>query len=197
MKIIKQSLSTAAAAAVLLKAGSVIIVPTDTVYGFLADATNKKAVEKIYKIKKRPKSKPLPIFVANITMARELAEIDTRQEKVLKKYWPGKYTFILKRKYTTNSKALLFVVYGLKKDSVAIRVPKNLFLQRLLKKMNRPLVQTSVNLVGQEPLNSPEQIMATFGKSKLVGLIITSGKPMASKPSKIVDLTSETLTRLR
>src|SRR3989344_282146 len=82
----------------ILKEGGVVIFPTDTVYGFVADATNKKGVAKIYNIKKRPKSKPLPVFVSGIKMAREVAEIDARQVKILKKFWPGKYTFILKRK---------------------------------------------------------------------------------------------------
>ena len=61
-----------------------MICPTDTVYGLVADATNKKAVEKIFKIKKRPRSKPLAVFVKDIKMAKELAEIDERQEEILK-----------------------------------------------------------------------------------------------------------------
>src|SRR3989338_7373109 len=81
----------------VLKKGGVVIVPTDTVYGFIADAGNKKAVKKIYKIKKRPKAKPLPVFVSSIKMARQLAEIDASQFKILRKYWPGKYTFILSK----------------------------------------------------------------------------------------------------
>ena len=113
------------------KNGGVVICPTDTVYGFLADATNKKAVDKIFKIKKRPKLKPLPIFVKDIKMAKELAEINKEQEKILKKYWPGKYTFILKRK--PNIK-----LYGVHKNTIAIRIPKYKFLNNLLKKINKP-----------------------------------------------------------
>src|SRR3989344_6737368 len=82
----------------VLKSGGVIICPTDTVYGFLADAASKKAVAKIYKIKKRPRSKPLPVFVRDLAMAKQIVVIDEWQAKILKKYWPGKYTFILKRK---------------------------------------------------------------------------------------------------
>src|SRR3989338_11375193 len=120
----------------VLKSGGVVICPTDTVYGFLADASNKKAVEKIYKIKKRPKSKPLSVFVKDIKMAKEIAIIDEKQEKRLKKYWPGKYTFILKRKYTLNSTAVEFRVYGVKKDTIALRIPKCRFLNDILKKVN-------------------------------------------------------------
>ncbi len=190
MEIIKQSLSAAAEAAALLKKGEVIICPTDTVYGFLADATNKKAVGKIYKIKKRPRSKPLPVFVKNLAMAKEIAMIDARQAKIFVKFWPGKYTFILKRKPGVK-------LYGMAKDTIAIRIPKHAFLQKLLKKVNRPLVQTSVNISAQEPLKNIEQIIATFGKNRLVGLIIDTGALKGTKPSKVIDFTSIKPVRLR
>ena len=98
MEVIKESLKAADKAISFLKNGGVVICPTDTVYGFLADATDKKAVEKIYKIKKRPKSKPLPVFVKDFKMANNLAKINNEQAKILNKFWPGKYTFVLKRK---------------------------------------------------------------------------------------------------
>lgn len=202
MEVLQPSQKAFSKAFKTIKDGGVVICPTDTVYGFLADALNKKAVEKIYKIKKRPKSKPLPIFVSSIKMAKELAEIDERQMKYLKKYWPGKYTFVLK----VNKVSKVYKV----NETIALRIPKHPFLQKLLKKVNRPLVQTSVNLAGQEPLKTAEQIMATplsgvkgalsvptFGKSKLVGLLVTSSKPLRGKSSKIIDLTGKKLTVLR
>ena len=82
-------------------------------------------------------------------------------------------------------------------NSCDLRIPKNAFLQKLLKKIDRPLVQTSVNISAQEPLKSKEQIMATFEKSKLVGLIISSSKPLKGKSSKIIDLTKEKVVTLR
>lgn len=127
MKIIKISSAAVATAAAILKKGGVVICPTDTVYGFLADASNKKAVAKIYNIKKRPKSKPLAVFVTDLKTAGELAQIDEEQNKILKKYWPGKYTFVLPKKGG---------------ETIALRIPKHVFLQKLLKKINRPLLQT-------------------------------------------------------
>ena len=171
------------------KNGGVVICPTDTVYGFLADATNKKAVDKIFKIKKRPKLKPLPIFVKDIKMAKELAEINKEQEKILKKYWPGKYTFILKRK--PNIK-----LYGVHKNTIAIRIPKYKFLNNLLKKINKPLAQTSVNISGEPPFAKIEDIVERFGKNKDV-LIINARNFKISKPSKIIDLTNENKRILR
>ena len=97
MEVVSESKALTKAVAALRR-GEVVICPTDTVYGFLADASQKKAVKKIYAIKKRPKSKPLPLFVSHMKMAKALAEVDQKQAKILKKFWPGKYTLILKRK---------------------------------------------------------------------------------------------------
>ena len=194
IKIITPSSPPAAVPPTLLKKGGVVICPTDTVYGFLADASNKKAVEKIYNIKKRPKSKPLSLFVKDFKMASEIAVIDEKQAKILKKFWPGKYTFILKRKQMDVGR---LSIYGVKKETIAIRIPNHPFLKKLLKKVNRPLVQTSVNISTQEPLNNREAILATFEKSKLVGLIIDDGNTRNAQPSKIVDLTARNLTRIR
>jgi len=182
MKPSKKALSKAVS---ILKKGGVVICPTDTVYGFLADATNKKAVEKIYKIKKRPKSKPLPIFVKDINMAKELAFIDTDHEKVLKKYWPGKYTFVVKLKVAH------------KNNTIALRVPKHPFLQKLLKKINKPLAQTSVNISGEETLTRIQDIVDTFGKEKSVSLIIDGGDIKKGKSSKIIDISKNTINILR
>ncbi|MCX6722789.1 MAG: Sua5/YciO/YrdC/YwlC family protein, partial [Candidatus Staskawiczbacteria bacterium] len=85
MNILKPSKQSLNKVVETLQKGGVVVCPTDTVYGFLADATDKKAVNKIYKIKKRPKTKPLPIFVRDFKMAKDLAEIDKEQEKIINK----------------------------------------------------------------------------------------------------------------
>lgn len=190
MKIIKLSRRALSGAVAALKKGGVVVCPTDTVYGFLADASNKKAVEKIYKIKKRKRSKPLPVFVRDVKIAKQIAEIDAGQERTLRKYWPGKYTFVLKSK-SKNQKSKL---YGIKKNTVAARVPKYKFLKDLLKKINRPLAQTSVNISGEPPLTKVEDIKTRFAKTrKKLGislLLIDGGDLKKVKPSKIIDLTT-------
>ena len=206
MEIIKQSPKIIDKVSEFLKNGGVVICPTDTVYGFLAYARNKKAVERIYKIKKRPGSKPLSVFVKDLKMAKELAEISKEQAKILTlrfrsgqaKFWPGKYTFILKRKKFPEVRPRgVLRLYGVAKDTIAIRIPKYKFLNDLLKKINRPLVQTSVNISGQEPFKSINAILTTFGKSRLLGLIIEGGSANNAKPSKIIDLTGNKIKILR
>lgn len=177
VKPIKQNLNKIAK---FLENGGVVICPTDTVYGFLAEAENKKAIEKIYKIKKRPKTKPLAVFVADFKMAESLAQIDNKQKKILKNKWPGKYTFILKSKSGRT---------------IALRIPKYKFLNNLLKKINKPLAQTSVNISGQPPLIKTKDIINQFNKQDI--LFIDAGNLKKNQSSKIIDLTKRALTRLR
>ncbi|MDP3882806.1 MAG: L-threonylcarbamoyladenylate synthase [Candidatus Staskawiczbacteria bacterium] len=201
MRIKRQSKKLLNEAVRTLKNGGVILFPTDTVYGFLADAINKKAVEKIYKIKNRPKSKPLAVFVKDIKMAKELAEIDepafakglgeARQEKLLIKKWPGKYTFVLKRKKTLK-------LYDGGKNTIALRIPKHKLLNDLLKKINKPLVQTSANISGQPALTKSSDIIKVFeGQKYKPDLIISAGNLPKRNPSAIIDLTKDKINFLR
>lgn len=164
-----------------LEDGGVVIFPTDTVYGFLALLENKKATDKIYKIKNRPKSKPLAVFVKDLKMAKALSKISQEQENILKKKWPGKYTFIL------NS------VIG--KKTIALRIPKYRPLNNLLKKINKPLAQTSVNISGRPELNKIKDIKEKFGESGI--LIFDAGNLPKRKPSAIIDLTKNEITKIR
>ena len=171
--------------------GGVVIYPTDTVYGFLADAANKNAVKKIFKIKKRPKSKPLPVFIKDIEMAKKIAFIDKKQEKILKRYWPGKYTFVLK------SKNILQTPGVCKNKTIALRIPKYKVLNDLLEKINKPLVQTSVNISGQPALTKRKDILEKFGRTGLPVFLIDAVNLPKSKPSKIVDLTGDNIKIIR
>ena len=136
-------------------------------------------------------------------MAKELAEIDERKLKILKQKWPGKYTFILKiksearnSKFETNSKYKILNSKLLIKDGkIALRIPKYKFLNDLLKKINKPLAQTSVNISGNPPLTKISDIINQFEKSDI--LIIDGGNLKKSKPSKIIDLTKNRIKTLR
>jgi L-threonylcarbamoyladenylate synthase len=181
--------------------GWVVIFPTDTVYGFLADAENKKAIEKIYKIKNRPRSKPLPVFIKDIRMAKDLAEISESQEKIINKYWftrrssgvggPGAYTFVLKRKKGLK-------LYDGGKGTVALRIPNYKPLNDLLKKINKPLAQTSANISGQPSSNNILNIKKVFKSQKMrPDLIISAGNLPKRKSSAIIDLTQDKIKFLR
>jgi len=163
-----------------LEEGGVVIFPTDTVYGFLALLENRKAISKIYKIKNRPRTKPLAVFVKDLKMAKSLAEILPSHEKVFKKYWPGKYTFILNKKG---------------RGTIALRIPKYKPLNDLLKKINKPLAQTSVNISGKPELNKIKDIKEKFEKGGV--LVFDAGNLPKRMPSAIIDLTKHEITKIR
>lgn len=189
MEAIKISNKKAANLAVqALENGSVIICPTDTVYGFLADATNRRAVNLIYKIKKRDKSKPLPVFIDGLKMANKLAIVGSKEARVVKKYWPGKYTIVLQRRRAK--------IYGVDQKTIALRVPRFKFLNKVLKKINKPIVQTSVNISGEAPINKIKDIIKEFEGIKNL-LIVDGGNLPKNKPSTVIDLTKEEIKILR
>ncbi|MBL7142243.1 MAG: threonylcarbamoyl-AMP synthase [Candidatus Pacebacteria bacterium] len=166
----------------IVRKGGIVVFPTDTVYGLMADATNEKAVEKIFKIKKRKKTKSLPIFISNLKTAKKLAIIDKKQERFLKSVWPGKTTVVLKRRNKIK-------IYGVNKDTIALRIPNYALLNKLLGKIKKPLVQTSANISGKKPLMDVKEIIKQFKKDK-PDLIISAGKLKLAKPSKVIDNTS-------
>jgi len=185
MKILKVKDKNAISVAIeILNEGGIVVCPTDTVYGFLADATNKKAVENIYKIKERPLSKPLPVFVKNIQVAKKIAVISKDQEKILNKKWPGRFTFVLERYRDIK-------LYGVDSGTIALRIPKYNFLNNLLEKIDKPLVQTSVNASGEKPLIKIGEIIKQFKDNKInLGLIINAGNLPKKKPSRLIDLSN-------
>jgi L-threonylcarbamoyladenylate synthase len=176
----------------LIKQGKVIVCPTDTVYGLIADASNKKAVERVFKIKKRPLKKPTPIFIKDISQAKKLAKINKDQEKFLKVAWPGKVTVVLERK---KSKIKL---YGVDKRTIALRIPKHKLIQEILKKVNNPLTGTSANVSSKPPQTQIKKVASQFKKQKhQPDLIIDVGNLKPSKPSTVIDLTTLEPTILR
>lgn len=129
-----------------LKKGKVIIYPTDTIYGLGCVADNVKAIKKIYKIKKRGAKKPLLVLVDSLKMADKYCKIDKEQEKFLKSAWPGPVTVILEHK-NKLPKVLTSV-----KKTLAVRLPKNDFLIKIIKRIKVPLVSTSVNISREKNL---------------------------------------------
>jgi L-threonylcarbamoyladenylate synthase len=177
-----------------LKKGKVAVCPTDTVYGLIADASNKKAVNKIFRIKKRPLAKFLPLFVEDLKMAKEIAKIDRNQEKFLKKNWPGKTTIVLKRKRN----GIGIKLYGLGERTVALRIPKYKLINDLLKEMKLPLIGTSANVSGRPASTKIKEVSKQFqGKRLRPDLIIDAGNLKAARPSIIIDLTGPKLKILR
>lgn len=172
-----------------LEQGKIIVLPTDTVYGLVCDARNERAVKRIFQIKKRLLNKPIGIFVKDIKMAKEVAEISAEHEKLLKTKWPGKFTFILKRqsdKLSRINRDLKFV--GTDK-TIGIRVPDYELISNIFKKIDFPLAQTSANISGQPASVKINQVLKQFENQAIKpDLVIDAGNLPESDPSTIIDL---------
>lgn len=172
-----------------MKEGKVIVFPTDTVYGILADATNREPVEKVFNIKKRDKDKPLPLFVKDIGTAKRIAQVDRERRQILNNIWPGKTTAILRRKPIPSKSNLK--LYGTASKTIAIRVPNFKLLNLLLGKMKTPLVQTSANISEQSASSNIDTIIEQFqNKTPQPDLIIDAGNLHQNTPSVILDLST-------
>ncbi len=167
-----------------IKQGEVVVCPTDTVYGLLADATNEKAIKKLLEIKKRRIQKPIPIFVKDLKTAKRLAQINKNQEKFLRKVWPGKVTMVLKRK--NKLPKILFA----ERKTIGLRIPKYKLVQDLFKKLNCPLTGTSANISGKPASNNIKEVVLQFkGKKYQPDFIVDAGNLKSGKPSTVLDLT--------
>ncbi len=170
----------------VLNYGGTIIYPTDTLYGLGANALNEIAIRKIFRIKNRSFSKPLPIIVRSYSWVKELAEIKPGDEEVMKKVWPGKVTVVLSKKDIVPG------ALTAEFNSVGIRIPDHQFVDQLLAKFGYPLTSTSANISGQEPTNDINKIIEIFSKStEKPELIIDAGILPKSEPSMIIDLTGD------
>lgn len=184
IKLLKGSFKKEAKIALnILQNEGVIVCPTDTVYGLLANATSRKAVQKVFLIKKREEKKPLPIFVKDIAMAKTLARVSLLQEKYMKKVWPGKTTLVL------ESKGVLPKETGTK-EFIGMRIPRHKFIQAILNEISIPLTGTSANLAGEPSLSDSKDVIKVFQKERYKpDMIIDAGKLPYSRPSKVIDIT--------
>jgi L-threonylcarbamoyladenylate synthase len=195
MKIIKEKSKEAIKEAIKsIKNEEILVLATDTIYGLVADATSKKAVAKIFKIKNRQKSKPLPIFIRDINMAKNIAKIDKNRQEFLKEVWPGKITVVFKIKKGCN---LSKNIFGNKK-TIGLRWPDYKFINVLISQIKRPLIGTSANISGEGNISEIKKIINQFKNRKYrPDLIIDAGNLKKCKASTVVDFTKEAPEILR
>ena len=174
-----------------IRRGGLVIVPTETVYGLAACATNASAVAHIYKIKARPASNPLPLLVADLIAAREFAHISPMAETLAAAFWPGPLTLVLPLKDGTGLAA--GVTGG--KDSIALRVPDHPVIQQLLQCVKAPMVLTSANFSGKP---SPTRVDMIDSKIKAAVEVILDGGPCSfAQESTILKIAGDHVTLLR
>ena len=171
----------------IVSQGGIVIFPTDTVYGIGCNPYNKESVEKIYKIKSRDIMKSLPVLTYSIETAEKIVEFDQFTKKIVKKFWPGPLTVILK---VTDKK----IKESLNLESkIAIRVPDHKCTLELLKKCNF-LVGTSANISGDLPYTDPEECLKNLENYDIFvdgGIITSKGE------STIIEIENEQIKIIR
>jgi L-threonylcarbamoyladenylate synthase len=168
----------------LLKAGKVIAIPTETVYGLAADANNPTAIAKIFKLKKRPANIPLSVLIENNKLLEKWAiDIPEIAYKLTAKFWPGPLTIILKKAPHVND----IVTSG--KNTIGLRSPNHPITQKILHLFQGGIAAPSANKFNQpDPINAA-QVEKTFGTA--LDLIIDGGICKIGVASTIVDLTTK------
>lgn len=168
----------------LLKRGGVVAVPTDTVYGLVADVLRDAAVRKVFRIKKRAHVKAMPVFVRDVAMAKEFAYLDAKLAELLDELWPGQTTVVLRKREVMPD----LVTGGSK--TVGLRVPGYPFLAALLAAFPNPLTATSANISGSEPAHSGVAVENTFQRHiPRPDLVVDAGALPPSRSSTVLDLT--------
>ncbi len=156
-----------------IKSGKIFIYPTDTIYGIGCDATNKQAVEKIRQIKNRD-NKPFSVIAPSFDWIYENCIVDCD----LKKYFPGQYTLLLKKKN------LDFLKWVSDNDRIGIRIPNHDFIENI-KEADAPFIITSVNFSGENFATCMEEVNKEILNK--VDIIIDSGKLDGCSSTLILD----------
>lgn len=173
----------------ILKEGGVIVFPTDTVYAYGCDIKDKRAIERIYRLKKMEKHKPLSFIFTQISEINDYARnISDDAYKIMKKAFPGPYTFIFKA-----SKLVPKVVVTNQK-TVGVRIPDNNIAIEIVKSLGRPLLATSVSNQDGNYIVEPKDLEKSFRNE--VDLVIDCG-PKISSPSTVVDMTEDAIRVIR
>jgi L-threonylcarbamoyladenylate synthase len=178
-------------AAALILAGDLVAVPTETVYGLAADATNDRAVARIFEAKGRPSFNPLIVHVADIAMARHYVEMAPLAETLARAFWPGPLTLVLPRK--AGSAISMLASAGL--DTLAVRAPDSKIAQTLIQKCGRPLAAPSANRSGSISPTTAEHVRESLGDR--AALILDGGPSRVGVESTIVKVDSDALVLLR
>ena len=159
-----------------LKNGEVIVYPTDTLYGFGVDATNTEAIQKLNHLKGR--SQPLSIVLESIDHLSKFAEFNESIKSELINFFPGTYTALLPAKESNLSP---YIQNG--SPLIGIRIPKHFFPIKLVQMLGKPIVTTSINRHGNEPLNDITQVEIDFPNVD----IFEDSHHIHSKGSTIID----------
>lgn len=162
-----------------LKAGKLVIYPTETLYGLGANPFDEAAVKRVYMVKKRPFDMPLSIAVRDITMLEELAVLDDNSRRLVAKFTPGPITILVTKKRNVPD------ILTSASMEIGVRIPNHPFALRLIEKCG-PIVSTSANLHSKPNPTNADNAIQDIGP--MVDVCVDCGPCRVGKPSTIVQL---------
>jgi len=167
----------------ILKKGGIVVYPTDTYYGIGCDLMNPKAIEKIYLIKRRDKSKPFSFICSDLTNISRYAKVSNYAYRTMKRLLPGPYTFIL------EGSRLVPKIMLTKRKTAGIRVPNNAICLALVRELGNPIITTSATTPEGESFRDASLIRDQFGRQ--VDAVI-DGSGVSGEPSSVISLIDDT-----
>jgi len=169
--------------------GGVVLLPTDTIYGLSALATNEGAVQRILSLKRYSNNRPFICLINSLEMAENYAIISAKCRKYLLASWPGPVSVILPSRHRLPS------IVSANLPTIALRWPSLPWLEQLIGLVGQPIISTSANLTGEEPITNITMVSHYFAPDKL-DLIVDGGR-LNSHPSSLIDLTTKDFRAIR
>jgi L-threonylcarbamoyladenylate synthase len=174
----------------VLRGGGIVSFPTETVYALGGDAYNQEVVAKIYRIKRRERSKPLSVFLKDAQEVRKVVDfISEDAQKLMEKFLPGPLTLVFK----SSSPKLSFVLAG--DNRLGIRVSPNGLVARILDEVRVPVTATSANISGKKSCIAANRVFYFFNGR--IELILDGGRTKIFLPSTVLDVSGEEVSLLR
>jgi L-threonylcarbamoyladenylate synthase len=196
MLVIKESDPNAVELACeFLKQGKIISFASDTVYGIAADASNKNALEKLYKAKNRSHQKPIAIFLKDLESAKKIFYFDEVSQKISDKFLPGFLTMVLRVK----QEAFKVVAPNLNKNNnefLGFRIINREFVSKLLEKFGGIIAVSSANQSDFEAAKNCDEVVNYFSKEELLDLVIDGGES-GSLASTVIKIDNNKIEILR
>ena len=162
-----------------LSNGGVIAYPTDTTYGIGCSIFNKRGIDHIYQLKQREKKKPFSFICSDLSEVARYARVSNFAFKILKRHLPGPYTFVL------DATSIVPDLLLTRQKTVGIRIPDNTICMAIVRALGHPIVTTSANLSGEEPIGDPYLVNQELGH-KLD--IVIDGGTLPPDVSSVVSL---------
>ena len=192
IKIDREQMKEEAVAAAVnaLRDGAMIIYPTETIYGLGVDCTQQEAIKKLYRVKKRARSKPVALIAADRAMVmRYVVEVSEDAHRLMEEFWPGALTLVF------NADECVGRLLTGGTGTIGIRVPGDALCRMLAKGLGRPITATSANIAGEKESRSLDQIPYEITSS--ADFILDGGTTPGTAPSTVISVASDRLEVLR